>query len=237
MDIKLKGDMDGIETAGQIRARFNIPAVYLTAYADENTLQRAKITEPYGYILKPVEKRELRAVIEMAFHKYKVEKALRESEAKYRTLFEESKDVVFISAGGKLVDINSAGVELFGYSSKEELLKTDIAQNLYMNPGDWETYRGMIEQQGLVKDYELVLKRKNGQQVIVVVTANAVRDDKGTIVACRGIMRDVTERRRLEQQLLFQTQKLASLGIMASGVAHEIRNPLAVISGAVQRIL
>jgi CheY-like chemotaxis protein len=48
MDIKLKGDMDGIETAGQIRARFNIPAVYLTAYADENTLQRAKITEPYG---------------------------------------------------------------------------------------------------------------------------------------------------------------------------------------------
>jgi nitrogen-specific signal transduction histidine kinase len=106
-----------------------------------------------------------------------------------------------------------------------------------MNPGDWETYRGMIEQQGLVKDYELVLKRKNGQQVIVVVTANVVRDDKGTIVARQGIMRDVTERRRLEQQLLFQTQKLASLGIMASGVAHEIRNPLAVISGAVQRIL
>ncbi|MBM3240634.1 response regulator [Candidatus Poribacteria bacterium] len=245
MDIKLEGDVDGVMAAEQIRVLFGIPVIYLTAYADKDTLQRAKITEPYGYILKPFEKRELHAAIEMALHKYKVEKALRESERKYRTLFEGSKDVVFISTpDGKLVDINSTGVELFGYSSKEELLKIDIARNLYMNPSDWEAYQRMIEQQGFVKDYELVLKRKDGQQVIVVLTANAVRDAPpyppvdggergGTILAYQGIMRDVTEQRRLEQQL-FQAQKMASLGVMAGGVAHEINNPLNVISGAAQ---
>src|SRR5207245_4082851 len=58
MDIRLKGDMDGVETADQMRRQFNIPVVYLTAYADNSTLQRAKVTEPFGYILKPFEERE-----------------------------------------------------------------------------------------------------------------------------------------------------------------------------------
>ena len=66
MDIKLKGDMDGVEAAEQIRASLDIPVVYLTAYADEDTLRRAKITEPSGYILKPFELRELHIAIEVA---------------------------------------------------------------------------------------------------------------------------------------------------------------------------
>ena len=73
MDIMLKGDMDGVEAAQQIRDRFHIPVVYLTAYADEDTLQRAKIAEPFGYILKPFEERELHAAIEMALYKHKAE--------------------------------------------------------------------------------------------------------------------------------------------------------------------
>ena len=73
MDIMLKGDMDGVEAAQQIHDRFHIPVVYLTAYADEDTLQRAKIAEPFGYILKPFEERELHAAIEMALYKHKAE--------------------------------------------------------------------------------------------------------------------------------------------------------------------
>jgi CheY-like chemotaxis protein len=73
MDIVLKGDMDGVEAAQQIRDRFHIPVVYLTAYADEDTLQRAKITEPFGLILKPFEERELHAAIEVALYKHKAE--------------------------------------------------------------------------------------------------------------------------------------------------------------------
>jgi len=70
MDIMLKGEIDGIDAAGEIRKRFNIPVVYLTAYSDEETLQRAKLTEPYGYILKPFEENDLRTTIEIALYRH-----------------------------------------------------------------------------------------------------------------------------------------------------------------------
>ena len=80
MDIVLKGQIDGIEAAQHIWENFSIPVVYLTAYADEATLQRAKVTEPFGYILKPFDERELQTTIEMAFFKAQMEKKLRERE-------------------------------------------------------------------------------------------------------------------------------------------------------------
>ncbi len=70
MNIKLRGDIDGVEAAGQIRDRLGIPVVYVTGYADDATLQRAKITEPFGYILKPFETRELHATIVMALYRH-----------------------------------------------------------------------------------------------------------------------------------------------------------------------
>jgi CheY-like chemotaxis protein len=73
MDIRLKGKMDGVETAAEIRARFSIPVIYVTAYADDATIQRAKVTEPFGYILKPFEERTLHSTIEMALYKHTLE--------------------------------------------------------------------------------------------------------------------------------------------------------------------
>lgn len=78
MDIKLEGDMDGVETAEQIRSRFNIPVVYLTAYSDDKTLQRAEVSEPFGYLLKPVQDRELQVAIQMALYKHKTEQKLKQ---------------------------------------------------------------------------------------------------------------------------------------------------------------
>src|SRR5918911_418183 len=80
MDIRLKGDLDGVGAAEQIRARYDVPVVYLTAYMDDYTLQRAKKTEPGGYILKPVENRELYASIELALYKHEMEGKLRKTE-------------------------------------------------------------------------------------------------------------------------------------------------------------
>ncbi len=74
MDIMIQGDMDGVETAAQVRKQFGIPVIYLTAYSDDATFQRAKITEPFGYLLKPFEERELRTNIEMALYKHRMEK-------------------------------------------------------------------------------------------------------------------------------------------------------------------
>ena len=95
MDIKLSGKMDGVEAAAEIRSCFNIPVVYLTAYADEETLGRAKITEPFGYILKPFGVKDLHSTIEMALYKYSTDKeraqaeaALHDSEYRYKQLLE-----------------------------------------------------------------------------------------------------------------------------------------------------
>jgi len=130
------------------------------------------------------------------------EETLRKSEERYRTLFEESKDVVYISTPeGKFVDINPAGVELFGYSSKEELFKIDITQALYFNPEERQKFQQAIEKQGYVKDFELVLKRKDGRKVIVLVTATTVRDEKGNISGYRGIIRDVTKHKYAEEEI------------------------------------
>ena len=74
MDIVLQGEMDGIEAANQIRSRFNIPIIYLTAYADEKVLERAKITEPSGYIVKPFINEDLKIAIEIALYKHKAKK-------------------------------------------------------------------------------------------------------------------------------------------------------------------
>ncbi|MDO5835558.1 MAG: response regulator [Methanobacterium sp.] len=89
MDIVLKGEMDGIDAAQKIRELFDIPIIYLTAYSDEKTLQRAKVTEPFGYVLKPFEDREIQSAIEMAIYKHKMEQQLKESEEKYRKLIEK----------------------------------------------------------------------------------------------------------------------------------------------------
>jgi PAS domain S-box-containing protein len=157
--------------------------------------------------------------------------ALQESEQKYRSLFEESKDVVYISTPeGKFLDINTAGIELFGYSTKEELLRIDIVHDLYDRPEKREIFQHIIMKEGFVKDYELVFKKKDGKKVIVLLTATPVRNNQGDIIAYQGIMKDITEWKRLELQLL-QAQKMEAIGTLAGGIAHDFNNILTVIIG------
>jgi CheY-like chemotaxis protein len=86
MDIVLKGKMDGIETAKQFRSRFDIPVVYLSAYSDEKTLERAKQTDPFGYVIKPYREKELHVNIEMSLYKHKMEKEFKPSDQKLENL-------------------------------------------------------------------------------------------------------------------------------------------------------
>ena len=120
MDILLPGELDGIQAAEIIRKRFDTPVVYLTASSDETTLARAKVTEPFGYILKPFDERGLYTTIEMALFKHQSEKRLRNSEERFRLVYENAP-VAFqsLDADAHILQVNKAWEELFGYTAGE----------------------------------------------------------------------------------------------------------------------
>jgi DNA-binding LytR/AlgR family response regulator len=112
MDIMLKGDMSGIEAADQIRQRMNIPVIYLTAYADESTLNKAKVTEPYGYIIKPFKEIDLHTAIEMAIYKHEKETDVKKERDFLYSLVEnkDSKDIIFVKSNSRLVKVKTEDI-------------------------------------------------------------------------------------------------------------------------------
>jgi len=228
MDIKLKGEQDGIETAEEIKNRFDIPVIYLTAYADEDTLHRAKITEPHGYILKPFKSRELNAIIEMTLYKHQAEKLLLEREERFRRLFEQSNDAIFIhNLDGSIIDVNTRACEMLGHGRKELLLIT--MGMLHPDTEDEVTKRAYqtIRDTGSIC-YESQFKKSDGTLIEVDISAGIIDEEKGIIQA---IARDITERRRTER-MLKENEKLIAQGRMATRIAHEINNPLGGIKNS-----
>jgi two-component system response regulator LytT len=110
MDIMLKGDMSGIEAAAQIREKYNIPVIYLTAYADESTLNKAKVSEPYGYIIKPFKEIDLHTSIEMAIYKHEKEADVKKERDFLYSIVEnkESKDIIFVKSNSRLVKVKTS---------------------------------------------------------------------------------------------------------------------------------
>jgi len=132
----------------------------------------------------------------------KFEKELRESEEKFRNLFERVRHGIFISAKeGHFLDCNQALLEMVGYRDKEEFLNIDIAKDLYVNPEDRKAFQRLIEKQGFVKDLEVEFKKRNGEKITVLLTAHTKRDDKGEIVGYEGINIDISDRKRMEKEL------------------------------------
>jgi len=148
------------------------------------------------------------------------EKALKESEEKYRTLFEESFDGLFITCPeGRILDMNRKGVAMFGYDTKEEILSLDLERNVYAHPPDRKRILAMVNARGTA-EYEVVVKKKNREEMVTHCSLTAVRDDKGTIVSYRGIIRDITERNRQEGV------RLARLDLLEFADAHTLEELL-----------
>jgi len=237
MDIKISGDIDGVETARQVRARYDIPIIFLTALSDEKTLQRAKITEPFGYIYKPAEEKELQATIEMAILRHNMDRELKEREAKYRLLVENQTDLVIkVDNNGRFLFVSPSYCEMFGKIEEELLGKrfmplvheddqeatSEAMKNLYRPP-----YTCYVEQRAMTKD---------GWKWLAWAD-KAVLEDDGKVVAVVGVGRDISERKRVEEEReklqaqLIQSEKMAGIGTLASGVAHEFNNLLQIIRG------
>ncbi|MCF6268553.1 MAG: PAS domain-containing sensor histidine kinase [Melioribacteraceae bacterium] len=133
------------------------------------------------------------------------------AEEKYRTLFRELKDVVYESTPeGKLIDINPAGLELFGYSSLEELRKVNIGEDLYVNPNERLKLIEQFEKDGFVKNYEIKIKSKTGKEIVALETSFLIKDD-GKITGYRGIIRDITATKKHEELLVKYNNKLAEV--------------------------
>ena len=157
------------------------------------------------------------------------EEALRKSEEKYRTLFEESKDAILISTpDGLLLDTNQAGLELLGYETREDLHGANLVRDHYLQ--NHQRFQDEINERGYVKDFEFPLKKRTGEKIFARETATAVRDESGKIIAYRAIVRDVTHLKELEAELL-QIQKMEAVGQLAGGVAHDFNNTLMAITG------
>ncbi len=154
------------------------------------------------------------------------------SEQKFHRLFENSKDMIyFCNEYGHITDINPAGAAMLGYE-EEELVNTPLWR-VIAKAEDWEIYYTQLCQLGHITDFETQLLRKDGSICHVLISASAIKDKKGNLVGCEGIAKDMTRFREMTQQLI-QSEKLASIGQLAAGVAHEINTPLGIILGYTQ---
>ena len=199
MDIVLEGKMDGVESASIIRYRFDIPVVYLTAYSDKKTLERAKVTEPFGYILKPFKDRDLYTIIEMALYTHKMGNMLKESEERFPNLIDNAHYAIYIIAPYGFQYTNPAFEKLTGWK-KEELRNRKFNFLNIVHPDDKKLIMEKAKKRGKEEQisYEFRIIPKDGEERIV--EANTVNIGKKREAKEMGILRDITERKKAEKE-------------------------------------
>jgi PAS domain S-box-containing protein len=217
MDIRLRGEMDGIAAAEQIHQELQLPVVYLTAYADEDTLRRARVTEPFGYILKPFQERELRTAIEIALYKHRAERRLLESERRYAITLSSIGDAVIASdAAGQVTFMNPVAEAMTGWTRNEsfgESFETvfriidEATREAVENPAATVLRSGSAV--GLA-NHTLLIAR-DGREVPVDDSAAPILDDTGLFTGVVLVFRDVTARRRTESALRQSEERYRSL--------------------------
>ena len=208
MDILLQGEMDGIEAAYIIRERFNLPVIYLTSHADETTLERAKVSEPLGYTLKPVEQKELMTVMEMALYKHQLELKLKEREEWLGTILHSiGEGVIATDRTGCVTFMNPVAEKLTGWSQPESIGKplTSILHAVDEESGKLvrisipEILSGHL--QSPVNGTVQIVNYQD--KIPVEINTTLIRDDKDGASGLVLVLYDLTERKRYEETLRY----------------------------------
>ncbi|MCX6081425.1 MAG: EAL domain-containing protein [Chloroflexi bacterium] len=205
MDIKIRGELDGIDAAAQIRAAKDIPIIYLTAFADEATLKRARLTEAYGYLIKPFEDSELRSAIEIALYKHKMEKKLRESEERYALATRAANDGIW--------DWNLRTNEIY-YTARWRSMLGLAEENCASSPAEWleRVHPEDIERLNLAiathlqsvsptLECEYRILHQDGGYRWMLGRGLALFDAQSKPYRMAGSQSDITTRKNIEEQL------------------------------------
>lgn len=220
------------------------PIEYTAHYSGKTTIRNFS-----GILLEEGSERKALVFIEDITEQKRAEEALRAKEEEYHTLVDNLNIGVYRNTAGSegcFLQANPAMVKMFGYDSAEEFMKIKVSE-LYEDPRDRQKFVEKVKKEGSVKGVELRLKKKSGIPIWASVTAKSQLDENGEIKWLDGAIEDITERKSAEellrkayrelketQQELIQTEKFAALGRFSSGLAHEIKNPLAIVLGGVE---
>jgi PAS domain S-box-containing protein len=207
MDVRLKGEMSGIEAASTLRFQYGIAIVYLSAYADNNTLKRASKTEPFGYILKPFEERELHTTIEMALYRKELERRFKENETWYGTTLRSiGEAVIATDTAGAIKFMNSAAENITGWKMNEVLgedlpkvfrIAGDATKTQSVNPVE-QILKNKIS--AVLKNHATLLSRE-GREIPIDESASPIKDGLGNTVGVVLVFQDVSERKRVQDAL------------------------------------
>ncbi len=227
MDITLKGELDGIEAAKIINDRFGIPVVYITAHQDEDTIEKTKGTNPYGYITKPLDDRDLSTAINSVMYRRDVEQKLKDAEEKYFRLSENAPDMIFSQdIVSKIYNyVNSTSAKLTGYNPDEFYNKPGLLQSIVDT--EWqEQYQfsiNMINSSTTPIPFEYTITHKSGKKIWLNQRSIVVRNKKNEALTIEAILTDVTERKHYEQKLEETTKSLRALSSYQQKVREEER--------------
>lgn len=207
MNVRLKGEMDGIEAASALRFQHGIAVVFLSAFADNDTLRRASKTEPFGYILKPFEERDLHTTIEMALYRRELERRFKENETWYGTTLRSIGEAVIATDNlGTIKFMNTAAENLTGWKMNEalgeDLLKVfrtaeKTRKSHYANPVD-QILKNKIT--AVLKNYATLISRE-GKEIPIDESASPIKDELGNTVGVVLVFQDVSDRRRVQEAL------------------------------------
>jgi PAS domain S-box-containing protein len=243
MDIVLKGSMDGITTAAHIRQQSDVPIIYLTAYADDSTLQRVKETYPFGYIVKPCTVDDLRVAIEIGLHKHQVARDLQNNRDQLATLLRSMSDAVIATDDEGVITFMNPAAETLTEWQEDEALGQAVTTVLPLidevtgTPIENPIAKVLKSQQVAYLDHFTALVTKTGTRIPIGDSASPLKRPSGEIVGAVMVFWNMSDRRQTEllSQALEKEQQLNQLkSQFVSTVSHEFRNPLAIIRTATE---